>query len=126
MPSVVVDHFRGRALFLGVLFTGLPENLPALVVTGDQPGQSLLLLGCQGNGEFFVDRSSGGHAARVHGLTYTPGGGAKPIADKGSADPDFIRDMLSLARMKEPRDLGPTRLLRVYLDRCRVGVRASG
>jgi hypothetical protein len=125
-PPVSVAGLRGRALFLGVVFTGAPEFLPAVVAGGGEAGQALLLLGCQGNGEFFADRSSGGHAARLLSLTYTPSGGAKPLSDKGAADPAFVRDMLALARMKEPRDLGPPRLNRVYLDRCRVGLRVSG
>jgi len=124
-PPVMIDRLRGRALFLGVIFTGAPETLPAVVASGNEPLQALLLLGCQGNGEFFADRSSNGRAARLNGLTYTPGGGAKPINDRGPSDPGFIRQMLSLARMKEPRDLGSPRLIRVYLDRCRVGLRVS-
>jgi len=125
-PPVSVNALRGRALFLGVIFSGGPEALPAVVASGGEPGQSLLLLGCQGNGEFFADRAGGGRAARLEGLTYTPGGGARPLPDKGPADAAWIRDMLGLARMKEPRDLGPPRLNRVYLDRCRVGLRING
>jgi hypothetical protein len=125
-PSVVVDNFRGRALFLGVIFTGRPETLPAVLVQGAEPGSNLLLLGCQGDGEFFADRSTAGRAARVHGLQYTEGGGAKPIADRGAMDEGFVRRMLEMARAPTPRDVAAVRLSRVFFDTCRIGVRVSG
>jgi hypothetical protein len=39
------------------------------------------------------------------------------------ADAAYLRQMLDLARTQEPRGLGPPRLYRVYLDRCRIGAR---
>ena len=125
-PSVLVQGLHGQALFLGVIFTGGPENLPAIVAAGGEARQNLLLLGCHGNGEFFADRGAAGKAVRLDGLTYTQGGGARPLPDRGAADPAFLRSMLTLARTPEPRGLGPPRLYRVYLDRCRVGVRVTG
>src|SRR5204863_312820 len=83
--------------------------LPAVVVAGAEPRQNLLLLGCQGNGEFFADKGAAGRAARLDGLTYTPGGGARPLSDRGAADAAFLRSMLALARTQEPRGLGPRR-----------------
>ncbi len=123
--TIAIDGLRGRALFMGVIFSGGPESVPAIVASGREPRQAVLVLGCQGHGDFFADRSSGGRAARLDSLTYTPGGGARPLPDRGTVDAAFIREMLGLARMKEPRDLGPPRLYRLYLDRCRVGLRVS-
>jgi hypothetical protein len=122
-PAVTVEGLEGTATFLGVIFTGAPEPLPAIVASGAEPAQALLLLGTQGNGEYFADRSRSGRALRLASLVYTSGGGAKAIPDQGSADPAFLRRMLAGARMQEPRDLGPPRLYRVYVDRSRVGVR---
>jgi hypothetical protein len=120
-PPVSVRGLQGQAVFLGVIFTGGPESLPAVVAEGGDDRQQLLLLGTQGQGEYFADRS--GRASRIHGLTTTASGGARPLPDRGLLDPAALRRLLSLARMQEPRDQGPPRLYRVYLDRCRTGAR---
>jgi hypothetical protein len=112
-PAVLVQGLRGRALFLGVIFTGAPESLPAIVAGGGDGRQNLLLLGCQGHGEFFADRGPAGQAARVNGLTYTAGGGARSLPDRGRVESEYLRSMLALARTQEPRGLGPPRHYRV-------------
>ncbi|HET9160453.1 MAG TPA: hypothetical protein VFN88_07555, partial [Caulobacteraceae bacterium] len=124
-PPVLVQDLKGRATFLGVIFSGAPETLPAIVAAGAEPAQALLLLGCQGNGEFFADRSRAGRAVRRASYTYANGGGARPLPDRGGADSGFLRQMLAGARTQEPRDLGPPRLARLYVDHCRVGVRVT-
>ena len=119
-PSVVVDALHGRASFVGVLFSGHPDNLPAVVGSASD----LLLLGCQGDGEFLADRG-GGRIVRLHNLIYAPGGGFRPIADRGQADPSFIRTMLEMVRQPPPAPTGAARLTRVMLSACRIGVRVS-
>jgi hypothetical protein len=123
----LVDGLKGRALFLGVIFTAIgADTPPAVVVQGAEPASNLLLLGCQGHGEFFADRSTAGRAARLHSLQYTQGGGARPIADRGRLDEAFLRGMLEMARAPTPRDTAVVRLSRVFFDRCRIGARVSG
>lgn len=124
-PPVVIEGLKGQALFLGVLFSGYPVELPAVIVAGSEPRSKVLFLGCQGNGEFYADRSSGGHAVRLHGLTYTQGGLAKTVPDRGQVDDAFIRQMLEPARAPTPVDTAQVRFNRVAFDQCRVGARVT-
>jgi len=99
-PGLEIDGFRGQASFLGVCFAqvGGDEGVPALVVKGESPQTKVLALGCHGNGEYFANQSSLARAARLASVQYTPGGGAKPIADIGRGDDAFLTEMLAQTR----------------------------
>lgn len=122
-PPVQIEGLNGRALFLGVIFTNLAE-VDSMVEVSGGPASKVLLLGCQGSGEFFADRG-GGRAARISGLQYANGGGARPIADRGQVDPAFVREMVALIRTPPPRDVAAVRLTRLYLEGCRTGIRVT-
>jgi hypothetical protein len=130
-PGLEIDGFRGRVSFLGVCFTqvGGDEGVPALVVKGGNPQTKVLALGCHGSGEWFANQSPGARAARLDSVEYTPGGGAKSIADIGQGGEAFLTEMLAQTRElrladKEDVDAGLTdvRLHRVFVRNPRVGI----
>ena len=130
-PGVEIDGFRGRVSFLGVCFTqvGGDEGVPALVVKGQCPQTKALALGCHGSGEWFANQSPSARAARLDSLQYTPGGGAKSIADVGQGDKTFLTEMLAQTRelrLADHEDVGAgltdVRLHRVFVRNPRVGM----
>jgi len=130
-PGLEIDGFRGRVAFLGVCFTqvGGDEGVPALVVKGDNPLTKVLALGCHGNGEYFADQSTKARAVGLDSVQYTPGGGAKPIADVGQADDAFVTEMLGQTRephLAEREDVAEgrtdVRLSRVFIRNPRIGI----
>ncbi|MCY2993610.1 MAG: glycosyl hydrolase family 28-related protein [Planctomycetota bacterium] len=130
-PGLEIDGFRGRVSFLGVCFTqvGGDEGIPALVVKGGDPQTKVLALGCHGNGEYFANQSSNARAARLDSVQYTPGGGAKPIADVGQGDDAFLTEMLAQTRElrfanREDVAAGLTdvRLHRVFVRNPMIGI----
>jgi hypothetical protein len=109
-PGINVSDFRGRITFLGCIFTDVsktPGTFPAVVVCGEGKDTRVLLLGCHGNGEYFTNQSPKARAARLAGVTYTGGGGAKPIADAGGMDDAQLREMLDQTRGARPQALAP-------------------
>jgi hypothetical protein len=130
-PGLEIDGFRGRVSFLGVCFTqvGGDEGVPALVVKGGDPQTKVLALGCHGNGEYFANQSSSARAARLDSVQYTPGGGAKPIADVGQGDEAFLTEMLAQTRELGLADgenvaagLTDVRLHRVFVRNPMIGI----
>ena len=109
-PGVLIDGFRGRASFLGCIFTDVsntPGAVPGLVVRGESPDAKVLALGVNGNGEYFASESAKARAARLLGVRYTKGGGAEPVADIGPWDDAFVREMLDQTRGARPQPLTP-------------------
>jgi len=130
-PGLEIDGFRGRVSFLGVCFTqvGGDEGVPALVVKGETAQTKVLVLGCHGSGEYFADESPSAHAVRLDSVQYTPGGGAKSIADVGHDDYAFLTEMLAQTRELRLADredvsdgLTDVRLHRVFVRNPRIGV----
>ena len=110
VPGVEVDDFRGRLTFIGATFTDgeSPAGAhPGVVVRGDGQGTRLLLLGPHGHGEYLANESPHARVARLLGVQYTEGGGARPIADVGQWDAAFVREMIADTRAARPRPLGP-------------------
>ena len=130
-PGVEIDGFRGRVSFLGVCFTqvGGDEGLPALVVKGQSPQTKVLALGCHGSGEWFANLSPSDCAARLDSVQYTPGGGAKSIADIGQSGEAFLTEMLAQTRGLRLADrediaagLTDVRLYRIFVRNPRIGI----
>jgi hypothetical protein len=130
-PGVEIDGFRGRVSFLGVCFTqvGGDEGLPALVVKGQSPQTRVLALGCHGSGEWFANLSPSACAARLDSVQYTPGGGAKSIADVGQGGEAFLMEMLAQTRELRLADrediaagLTDVRLYRIFVRNPRIGI----
>jgi hypothetical protein len=88
----------------------------------------VLALGCHGNGEYFANQSTSARADRLDSVQYTPGGGAKPIADVGHGDDAFLTEMLAQTRelrltgRKDVADgLTDVRLHRLFVRNPRIG-----
>jgi hypothetical protein len=130
-PGLEIDGFRGRVSFLGVCFTqvGGDEGIPALVVKGQSPQTKVLALGCHGSGEWFANQSPSARIARLDSVQYTPGGGAKSIADVGQGGEAFLTEMLAQTRelrLADKEDVGAgltdVRLYRVFVRNPRIGI----
>jgi hypothetical protein len=123
VPALEFDDFRGDLTFLTSVFHSGSQSVPT-VVQGQGANLNLLLLGVQmGIGEgYLVNNSPEARVALLQSMQYTAGGGGKPVADVGTADPDFIRRMLAPTRStkSKPLDASPAGLTDVRLYR--IGV----
>ena len=99
-PGVEIDGFRGRVSFLGVCFTqvGGDEGVPALVVKGQMPSDQGVGDGMPWQRRVVRQSIVQCPCRRLDSVQYTPGGGAKSIADVGHGDEAFLTEMLAQTR----------------------------
>jgi hypothetical protein len=126
-PGIEVKDFRGDLAFISVEFE------TPIAVAGPNRDLNLLVLGCQGRGDWFAGGSPDGRAAVLSSRQFDPKIGTTPFADVGKADPVFIQKMLAPTRAQRPRPLGPVkdgltdlRLYRVSVSGCQTCVHLKG
>src|SRR5207248_1917398 len=71
------------------------------------PGTKVLMIGQGNRDDFLVNRSPAARAALIESAKYTPGGGAIPVPDRGTADAAFLREMLAQTRSARPHPSAP-------------------
>jgi len=129
-PTLELNDFRGNLTFLTNILHSNSQAVP-IVVQGQGANTNLLLLGVQmGIGDnYLTNNSPEAHVALLESMQYTSGGGGKPVADAGTADPDFIRRMLAQTRNAHPQLLSPiapgltdVRLYRIGVSCAQIGI----
>jgi hypothetical protein len=100
-PAIVVNGFRGKAAFL------TSELDDRIVISGDGSRTNVLGLGMVGKlSPFFIDTSSPAARAALfnsrQAVTDVPGNGSIPVANEGTTDPVFIKDMIAQTRTEYP------------------------
>ena len=98
-PAIEIDGFRGRIALLGVNFNRVGgEDVPAVIIRGENEQTRVLALGCTGQGDYFVSHSPRGQVARLLSAQSDKGGGFVPLEDSGAAHEQFVLDMLQATR----------------------------
>ncbi|HZT43805.1 MAG TPA: glycosyl hydrolase family 28-related protein [Chthonomonadaceae bacterium] len=103
-PTIDLDGFRGRLTFLTAIFAAPTEQI---VVHHGSAATKVLLIGQGNRDDFLVNQSPAAHAARIQSVKYTSGGGATSVADRGTVDAAFLREMLAQTRSARPHPRAP-------------------
>ncbi len=130
MPALEFDDFKGDLTFLTSILHSGSQSVPT-IIKGPGADMNVLLLGVQmGIGSDYLTNSSpGAHIKLLQSMQYTQGGGGTPVPDVGTADVDFIRQMLAQTRFARPRPLDAVppeatdvRLYRVGVSNAQAGI----
>jgi hypothetical protein len=107
-PAIELSDFSGRLAFLNVQWSGGGESMRFLC-RAEGKGAKVLVLGAQvgKDGPRFDNQSTQSTLAVLEAMRFTDGGGATPMPNIGTADPEFIRAMIASTRAERPRPLTP-------------------
>jgi hypothetical protein len=119
--ALEIDGFTGKFTLINVI---VGTNV---VITEKSKSAKVFSMN-HGTEEYFKNRSDDTQAVALLSTKYTPGGGAVAIPDQGSADDDFILEMLAQLREEVPRpvfplkkDLTDVRVHRVMVSNSTIG-----
>ena len=77
------------------------------MVQNGGPNTKVLMLGQGNRDDFLINHSPAARAALIESVNYTPGGGAIPVPDRGTANTAFLREMLAQTRSARPHPSSP-------------------
>lgn len=123
MPSVDIQDYKGKATFIGL------DLEDTVKISGASSG-SILLLGMMGRRADYFFNNSAARATLLISRRLVPDFGSAAVANEGSYDAVFLRDMLAQTRggnlSNEYEEIPPgvtnARLYRVYAEQTVVGL----
>ncbi|MGA2139755.1 MAG: glycosyl hydrolase family 28-related protein [Verrucomicrobiia bacterium] len=129
MPMIDVNDFHGKLSFLNTIFATKDTQV---AIHGDGRETKALFIALGNRSDFLVNESPNAKVALVESFRYWLGGRALPVANRGTADDAFLREMLAQTRHEEFRPLDPVapdatdlRMYRVSVENTRSGIRLS-
>ncbi len=133
IPAIDIHDFDGQVTLLTSIFHSGCKAVP-IRIRGLSEQSNILFLGSQfGMGDFApVVEGDKGKVVVAECVRFTQGGGAEPVADIGTADPELIKQMLSDTRNRRvpgdqtvDPDVTNFVLHRVMVSNTRTGIRLS-
>ncbi|NLH15787.1 MAG: hypothetical protein GX455_04345, partial [Phycisphaerae bacterium] len=133
IPAINIHDFDGQVTLLTSIFHSGCKAVP-IRISGLSEQSMVLFLGSQfGMGDFApVVEGDKGKVVVAECVRFTQGGGAEPVADIGTADPEIIKQMLTdtrgrdLPKQRKIEDSATDLILhRVGVSNTRTGIRLS-
>jgi hypothetical protein len=129
VPMIEVNDFHGKLSFLNTIFGTKNTQVN---IHGDGQGTKAVFIALGNRSDFLANESPNARVALIDSFRYWLGGRALPVADRGTADDAFLREMLAQTRREQFRSLDPVapdatdlRMYRVSVGNTRSGIRLS-
>lgn len=129
--SVGAENFAGRVALLGVDIKSVAAKAPAQIAFNSADDKlKLLFLGNLLEAKYaYTENAPNAKIVWLHNRRWDSVAGSLPLADKGAADPAFLRDMLAVTRQARPQPLTPrkpgtsdVRIYRLFIENTVSGI----